>query len=193
MKTYPLAVVVFFSLSITLLAVLPGQGLSAADQNLVERLNQLEAETQALRSEVGRMRQDVVRLPGVASSAAGNSVVLVSDTYESAAPAPPVPWAVPLSTASQPAGPKSSEQSPVRPLPPVTQTATSPTPAPAPEAPSPPAPQPSEPQSAAPQEDYYTLDQIKGEMKKLVWKKGDTHLPLMMSLTCRMNSCVSRK
>ena len=114
MKTYPLALIVFFSLSSTLLAVSPGQSLSAADQNLVERLNQLEAETQALRSEVSRMRQDVVRLPSVESSAASNSVILVSDTYESAAPAPPVPWAVPLSTASQLAGPKSSEQSPVK-------------------------------------------------------------------------------
>ena len=172
MKTYPLALIVFFSLSSTLLAVSPGQSLSAADQNLVERLNQLEAETQALRSEVSRMRQDVVRLPSVESSAASNSVILVSDTYESAAPAPPVPWAVPLSTASQLAGPKSSEQSPVKPLPPVTQTATSP-PAAAPEAPSPPVPQPTAPQSAAPQEDYYTLDQLKGEMKKMLWKKGD--------------------
>jgi hypothetical protein len=43
-------------------------------------------------------------------------------------------------------------------LPPVSQTAISET---------------DKLQSAAPQEDYYTLDEIKGEMKKLVWKKGD--------------------
>ncbi len=174
MKTPPLVLIVFCSLSITLLAVSPGQGLYAADQNLVERLNQLEAETQALRSEVSRMRQDVVRLPSVEP----NAVILASSTYETAGPAPPVPWAMPLSTASQsdssqPAELRSSEQSPVKPLPPVTQTATSPSAGAAPEAPSPPVTQASESKLTAPQEDYYTLDQLKGEMKKLVWKKGD--------------------
>ena len=101
MKTCPLALTVFFLISISLLAISPWQSVYAADQNLIERLNQLEAETQALHSEVSRMRQDVVRLPNVEPSAASNSVILVSNTYEPADPAPPVPWAVPLSTASQ--------------------------------------------------------------------------------------------
>ncbi len=164
MKTLPIALIAFFSLSITLLAVLPGQSLYAAEQDLIERLNQLEAETQALRGEVTRMRQDVVvRLPVVESSTASNSVIQASDTYEPTAPAPPVPWALPLSTASQPslsqtAASTSTGQSPVTPLPPVTQTATS---------------EADKIQPAAPQEDYYTLDQLKAEMKKLVWKKGD--------------------
>ena len=163
-KTFPLTVVVILFLSTTLLTVSPGQRLSAADQDLIQRLNQLEAETQALRGEVNRMQQDIVRLPSVGSSAASNSVILASNTTDSTAPAPPVPWAVPLSTASQPspsqtaASNNSTEPSPITPLPPVSQTAISET---------------DKLQSAAPQEDYYTLDQIKGEMKKLVWKKGD--------------------
>jgi hypothetical protein len=179
MKTYPIASTVFFLLSITLLAIFPRQSIYADDQNLIERLNQLEAETQALRSEVGRLRQDVVRLPSVEQGATSNSVILVSNTYEPAGPAPPVPWAVPLSTASQPSPSQltastSADQSPVKPLPPVTQTATSPSAGTVSAAPSPPVvSQPSDPPSAAPQEDYYTLDQIKSEMKKLVWKKGD--------------------
>jgi hypothetical protein len=168
MKTHPLALIVFLSVSITLLAVSSEHVLYAAQPNMTERLNQLETENQALRSEVTRMRQDVVRLPNVETNAASNSVILVSDTYESTPPAPPVPWAMPLSTAST-----STDQSPVKPLPPVKETAVSPPTGAAPEAPSPPAPQPSLPQSAEPQEDYYTLDQLKGEMKKLVWKKGD--------------------
>ncbi|MGA2798565.1 MAG: hypothetical protein ABSE63_13365, partial [Thermoguttaceae bacterium] len=168
MKTYPLALTVLFFLSITLLAISPGQSLLAAEQNLIERLNQLEAEMQALHGEVGSLRQDVVRLPSVEPSATSNSVVLVSNTYEPAGPAPPVPQAMPLSTAST-----STDKSPVTPLPPVTKTAASPPAGAAPEASLKPVPQPSDPPSAAPKEDCYTLDQLKTEMKKLVWKKGD--------------------
>jgi hypothetical protein len=178
MKTSPLALTVFFFLSITALLTIPqGQSVYAADQILIERLNQLETETQALRAEIGRMQQDIVRLPSVEPSATSSSVILAANTTESTTPAPPVPWAIPLSTASQPASsqvkPKSSDQSPVMPLPPVTQTPTSQPAGTAAESPLPPVTQASESKAVAPQEDYYTLDQIKGEMKKLVWKKGD--------------------
>ena len=158
-KTLPFTLSVIIFIFSTLLTVSPGQRLSAADQKLVERLNQLEAETQSLRAEVQRMRQDVVRLPGVESTSVTAPVMPVSDTSDSAAPAPPVPWAMPVATAPKPIAPeptqaasKPTDFAPV-PLPPVSQTPT--------------------PPSAAPQEDYYTLDEIKGEMKKLVWKKGD--------------------
>jgi hypothetical protein len=166
MKTLPPTLIVSFALSIVLLAAIPGYKVFATDQDLIERLNRLEAENRALRGEVSKVRQDVVRLPNVETSAAPDSVVLVSDTYETAAPAPPVPWAMPLSTATQEPTPQLAEskpiaQSQVKPLPPVSQTASEP------EKPQLPAPLPQ------PQEDYYTLDQLKGEMKKMLWKKGD--------------------
>jgi len=111
---FALGMVLFFSTA--LWTVSAGQRLSAAEENLAERLNQLEAETQALRAEVQQLRQDVVRLPNVETAPAPAPFSEVSNSSASADPA-----------AAQ----------------------------------------------AASQADYYTLDQIKTEMKKLVWKKGD--------------------
>jgi hypothetical protein len=173
-KTLPITLAMFLLfISMTLSTVSPAQQSSASDEELIQRMNQLEAETQALRSEVKTLRQNVVRLPNVELNVSSNSVILASSTADSAAPTPPAPWAVPVSPAPQPtsvpsvqsvASNNAVEPSPVTPLPPVTQTATTnvekqPDAAPVP--------------TSAPQEDYYTLDEIKGEMKKLVWKKGD--------------------
>ena len=78
------------------------------NENLSDRLNQLEAETQALRAEVQWLREHPVRLPAVQA----------------------------------------------------TPTALAPAAAPA------------VPETAA-EDQYYTMDEIRGEMKKLAWKKGD--------------------
>ena len=102
------------------------------DPNMAQRLNQLEAETQALRAELERFQQQQPkRLPSVDQS--GVPAIPVSDTAVAPAPAP---------------GPLADAPS----LPDSTMSLA-----------------PADP----PVEDTYTLDQLKGEMKKLVWKKGD--------------------
>ncbi len=88
--------------------VLAQQTLAAPDampEDVMARMNRLEAETQALRAELDRMRERTVRLP---------------------------------ETEAMP-------------------TSMAPEPAPAP----------------ADQGDYFTLDELRAEMKKLAWKKGD--------------------
>ncbi len=75
-------------------------------EDVSSRLNQLENETQALRSEVQRLRENPVRLPAVTATTTSMTM--------DAAPAPVVD-----------------------------------------------------------DSEYYTMDEIRGEMKKLVWKKGD--------------------
>jgi hypothetical protein len=162
-KTFPvtLIVVLFFTVFLTASS---RQRLSAADQALIQRLNELEAETQALRGEVNRMRQDIVRLPSVESSRGSNSVILASSMTDATGPASPAPWAAPLPEATQPSSSQSAasnsttEPTSVSPLPPVSQTAMA---------------DGDKLQGSAQKEDYYTLDEIKTEMKKLVWKKGD--------------------
>jgi hypothetical protein len=142
-KSLPLiAAIIFFPMT-TLLANAPGQPETGGDQNMIERLNQLEAETQALRAEVQRLRQEAQPYASFESTSRPTPVTTVSNPSDAVAPAPPVPWTMPLAASSPP----------VAPLP-----AT---------------PQPVALQPAAPEEDYYTLDEIKAEMKKLVWKKGD--------------------
>ncbi|HEY4759676.1 MAG TPA: hypothetical protein VIH42_03770 [Thermoguttaceae bacterium] len=115
-KFLPLIVAVVFSCTTTLWASWPGQPLSENEQKLFERMNQLEAETQALRGELQRVQQEVVRLPNVHPISLPDQMVMASDTS-------------------------------------VIETAAV--------------------GQAAPQAPYYTMDQIKAEMKKLVWKKGD--------------------
>jgi len=78
-------------------------------EDVSSRLNQLENETQTLRAEVQRLRENPVRLPAVNATTTG----MVVDAA-SAAPAP-----------------------------------------------------------EASQDEYYTMDELRGEMKKLTWKKGD--------------------
>lgn len=78
---------------------------SANSADLANRLNQLEAETQALRAEVQRMREQAVRLPVVDATL---TALMLSPT----------------------------EMEPI-------------------------------------EEEYFTLDELRGEMKKLAWKKGD--------------------
>jgi hypothetical protein len=102
------------------------------DANMVQRMNQLEAETQALRAELKRFQeQQPMRLP---------------ETNSAGVPAMPVSDSASASTSNY------LEDSP-----PLPTEASS-----APYAPN----TQGEPQ-------YFTLDQLKGEMKKLVWKKGD--------------------
>jgi len=88
-----------------------GQSPASRD-DVADRMNRLEAETQALREEVKRLREDPVRLPTVDATQTGMA----------AAPDAPVPGTA--------------------------------------------APQPG-------QSDYFTLDELHGEMKKFSWKKGD--------------------
>ncbi|MGW8258065.1 MAG: hypothetical protein ACWGMZ_11305, partial [Thermoguttaceae bacterium] len=83
---------------------------------MLERINQLETETQALRSELQAVKQDVVRLPSTETISQPEFMKTVSNYSATMDP-----------TAMQ----------------------------------------------AAPEEDYYTLDEIKAEMKKLSWKKGN--------------------
>ena len=84
------------------------------DQDLVTRLNQLEGETQVLRAEVARLRDQTVRLPAIPDPSTSLDTTVAATT---------------------------------------SSTATS--------------------AYVEPQDEYYTLDQLRGEMKKLVWKKGD--------------------
>ena len=140
-KSLPIAITFFLFIASTVLTFAPGQRLIAADQNTMDRLNQLDSEAQALRAEVSRMRQDVVRLPMVESN---SSATAASATSDAVSPAPPVPWAVPTSTVSQSVATQLVDYAPGG------STA-----------------------SGTGQEDYYTMDEIKAEMKKLVWKKGD--------------------
>ncbi len=99
------------------------------------------------------MRQNAGHLPNGESTFLNASVTKASNTSDTPAPVPPVPWAVPSSTAIQPTASQPAAPSPATPPPQVSQIDPSPL--------------------AATQEDYYTLDEIKAEMKKLVWKKGD--------------------
>ena len=105
-RCYFLVAVLFFLPAMSL-------GQSPAPQDdVADRMNRLEAETQALRQEVKRLREDTVRLPAVDAT----------QTAVAAAPDPAVSGAA--------------------------------------------APQPG-------QGDYFTLDELRGEMKKFSWKKGD--------------------
>ena len=81
-------------------------------EDIADRMNRLEAETQSLRGEVQWLREHPVRLPAVEATPAG---------MESAPPA-------------------------------AANSAADPT---------------------AGHDDYFTLDELRGEMKKLAWKKGD--------------------
>ncbi len=122
-KPFPYAAVLILFFSMSLLTTIPGQSLFADDQNLIDRINQLETEAQALRAQVQGMRQDVVRLPGIESTLASAPISTVSNTSDSTAPAPPVPWAVPQMAlaepaASKPAKPQPAAPPPVTPLPP---------------------------------------------------------------------------
>ncbi len=83
-------------------------GPPASAEELTARLNQLQAETEALRGEVQWLREHPVRLPGVEA---------------------------PLSTA--------------------------------------PADSPASPPQPAAQPEYFTMDELRGEMKKYAWRKGD--------------------
>jgi hypothetical protein len=170
LSSFSVAVILIFTVFFTDLS---GQRIYAVDQSTIDRLNQLEAEAQALRAEVSKMRQDVVRLPNVELSEISTSVTLVSNTTDSTVPAPPVPWSVPSTTTTPRPAPQPTAPIPVIPLPAVAQADT-----PKAVPPEPPVlqtlvSQPTTPEPTASQEDYYTLDEIKAEMKKMVWKKGD--------------------
>jgi hypothetical protein len=98
---------------------------------MAQRLNQLEAESQAMRAEIARLhQQQPKRLP---------------DVGEEGVPAMPV---------SDPAYAPLPNEYDAPPLPTTSSTASYAPPA----------------QTDA---DYFTLDELKGEMKKLTWKKGD--------------------
>jgi hypothetical protein len=101
------------------------------ESNMAQRLNQLEAESQAMRAELERLRQQQPqRLPVTNRQE--------SPAYDSGtAPAP---------------SPRDYGDAPPMP----TQAASA-----------------SYAPDAQPGEDYFTLEELKGEMKKLVWKKGD--------------------
>ena len=106
------------------------QGQNNNDPNLVQRLNQLEAETQALRAELQRFQeQQPKRLPNVDPS--GVPVFPVSNSATAPGYLDDTP---PLPTSAS-----SASYAPDQP----------------------------------PPTSYFTLDQLKGEMKKLAWKKGD--------------------
>ena len=67
--TSPYVVAPLFLLITTLKAVTPCQVSYAGEQELIARVNQLEAESRSLRLEVNGVSQDVVRLPSVEPSA----------------------------------------------------------------------------------------------------------------------------
>jgi hypothetical protein len=103
------------------------------DPALVQRLNQLEAETQNLRAELQQFQQQqqLKRLPSVDGS--GVPAITVSETS-------PAPW------------PNNNYDTP--PLPTDASSASY------------------APEGQQPDADYFSLEELKGEMKKLVWKKG---------------------
>jgi hypothetical protein len=110
----------FLTAALLLLAPAMSLGQSPAPpDDVTERMNRLEAETQALRQEVKRLREDTVRLPAVEATPAA-----MASAPDAVAPAP-----APGASAPQPA--------------------------------------------PAGQGDYFTLDELRGEMKKFSWKKGD--------------------
>jgi hypothetical protein len=94
----------------------PPPNLSAAD--LERRLNQLEAETQALRAEAQWLREHPIRLPAVEATPAGMASAPTAIETVGMAPVPAAP-------------------------------------------------------EAAQREEYFTLEELRGEMKKFAWKKGD--------------------
>jgi hypothetical protein len=161
-----IAVAVLVS-SAFILASAAWQTVRADDQYLVDRINRLEAETDALRAQVQGMNQDVVRLPAIESTLAGAPFYTASNASDSSGPTPPSPWAAPQSVSAG-SGPSTTAQpTPTALSTPVPAVATI-AQAPAPQGDPQPVAQPADPQT-----DYYTLDQLKAEMKKLVWKKGD--------------------
>ncbi|MCC6125183.1 MAG: hypothetical protein IT426_09495 [Pirellulales bacterium] len=105
------------------------------DPNMPQRLNRLEAETQALRAELERLRQSQPkRLPEVVDR---RGAAAIPASASAAVPA---------------AAPRDYYDAP-----PLMHSAASASYAP----------------GDQPAEDTFTLEELKGEMKKLVWKKGD--------------------
>jgi len=105
-------------------AVSLGQSPASPD-DVADRMNRQDADIQALREEVKRLREETVRLPAVAATPAG--MAPAADAVAPApAPADAAGTAVPA-TASVKAG----------------------------------------------EENFFTLDELRGEMKKFSWKKGD--------------------
>jgi hypothetical protein len=99
-------------------AMLLGQSTAPRD-DVADRMSRLEAETQALREEVKRLREDTMRLPAVEATPAG-----MTQAPNAAPSAGAVP--VPDTAAVKPG-----------------------------------------------EGNFFTLDELRGEMKKLSWKKGD--------------------
>jgi hypothetical protein len=137
LKKTPFFYKLLLSMKITIVLML-AFSLNAEAQNddprVVQRLNQLEVETQTLRAELERLQQQQPkRLPQINQSEV--PVIPVADraTTPVAIPAPPA------ENASLPVAPASLAVP-----------------------------------SAAPRgENAYTTNELRGEMKKLVWKKGD--------------------
>lgn len=130
----------------------------APDPSTAQRLNQLEAETQTLRAEIERLRAQPPQRPPVADAIALPTLPADPTLQFPTTPAPPaaqLPTAIPNPAAI------------------LTQPAPA-IPAAPPAIPTPPAPLvPTDSLLSQPQADYYTLDQVQAEMKKLTWKKGD--------------------
>ncbi len=115
----------FLTAALLLLAPTVSLGQPPAPQDdVVDRMNRLEAETQALRQEVRRLREEAVRLPAVDATPVGMA------SAPDVAPAPP------------PMGVLAGE---------VPQGA----------------------EATAGQGNFFTLDELRGEMKKFSWKKGE--------------------
>ncbi len=152
----------FFSVS-------PRTVLWASDDPVIDRMNQLESETQALRAELDRLRQPApVQQPMVQQDApvarvseaqAATSAPIANNTLA----ALPEPAVAPAAPAQQPAPAEQNAAAPAPTVQPIPPEATLAAPASTASLSVPP----------ASQDEYYSMDEIRAEMKKLVWKKGD--------------------